>query len=307
MDKLKRFRRVSATAMLGASVALCVLWMTVGIPRADETPVVEPQSSPIAAAARGTVDVEGGLYRITAIRDGIVVSVAALEGAYVRKGDILAVLDSRQEEAAVRIAAEEIVQAVDRHKLLQLKANNLSKTLERMQRAAAGKAVSDQALSDARDAYDAQAIETNSAASAVSVARERFEIAKREVSQRTIRAPADGVVIRQAVKVGEAVSSQAMSEMFVVLPDGPKIVRADIPEEYIGLVGPGMTVEIVADARTAQSVSGRISRVSKVLTHPKSAENSGERSDVRSANCIITIARDTPLAIGQRVVVRVLK
>lgn len=308
MHKLKRSHRVFATAILGASVTLCVLWLTVGIPKAGENPdATEPPPPAIAAAARGTVDVEGGLYRITAVRDGVVASVEAAEGAYVRKGDVLAVLDSRQEASAVRIAEAELAQAEDHYKLLQLKVKNLSKTLERMQRAAAGKAVSDQALSDARDAYETQAIETNSAASAVSVTRERVEIAKREVSVRSIMAPADGIVIRQAVKAGEAVSVQAMTEMFVLLPDGPKIVRADIPEEYLGLVGPGMSVEIAAEGRTGQSVSGKISRISKVLTRPKSAENSGERSDVRAANCIITIARDAPLAIGQRVVVRVLK
>ncbi|MFJ6322031.1 MULTISPECIES: HlyD family secretion protein [unclassified Rhizobium] len=308
MHKLKRSHRVSATAILGASVTLCVLWLTVGIPKAGENPdAAEPPSPAIAAAARGTVDVEGGLYRITAVRDGVVASVEAAEGAYVRKGDVLAILDSRQEASAVRIADAELAQAEDHYKLLQLKVKSLSKTLERMQRAAAGKAVSDQALSDARDAYETQAIETNSAAFAVSVARERLEIAKREVSVRSITAPADGIVIRQAVKAGEAVSVQAMTEMFVLLPDGPKIVRADIPEEYLGLVGPGMNVEIAAEGRTGQSVSGKISRISKVLTRPKSAENSGERSDVRAANCIITIARDAPLAIGQRVVVRVLK
>jgi predicted RecA/RadA family phage recombinase len=95
--------------------------------------------------------------------------------------------------------------------------------------------------------------------------------------------------------------------MFILLPVGPKIVRADIPEEYLNLVGPGMTVEIVPEGRSTQTVSGRIDRVSKVLTHAKTTENPGERSDIRTANCIITVASDAPLAIGQRVVVRVLK
>ncbi|MBB6484639.1 HlyD family secretion protein [Rhizobium lusitanum] len=308
MDKFKRSHRVFATAILGTSVTLCVLWLTVGMPKAGESAEAAEAASPaIAAAARGTVDVEGGLYRITAVRDGVVASVEAAEGAYVRKGDVLAVLDSQQEEASVRIAESELSQAEDRFKLLQLKSKNLGKTLERMQRAAAGKAVSDQALSDARDAYETQTIETNSASSALSVARERLEIAKREVNVRSMKAPADGVIVRQAVKVGEAVSVQAMTEMFVLLPDGPKIVRADIPEEYLGSVGPGMAVEIAAEGRTTQSISGKITRISKVLSRPKSAENTGERSDVRAANCIITIARDAPLAIGQRVVVRVLK
>ncbi|WP_245459325.1 MULTISPECIES: HlyD family efflux transporter periplasmic adaptor subunit [unclassified Rhizobium] len=294
--------------MLGLSLTLGLLWMTVGVPKADENSnTIERGTPAIAAAARGTVDVEGGLYRITAVRDGVVAEVQVMEGAYVRKGDVLAVLDNRQEEAAARIAEQEVSQADDRYKLLAIKKKNLSKTYERMRRAAAGMAVSDQALQDAGDAYEMQVIETNSAATALDIARERLEMAKREVSLRSITAPADGVVVRQAVKAGEVVSAQAMSEMFVLLPDGPRIVRADVPEEYLDLVGPGMIVEIVPEGRSAQTVSGRISRVSKVLTHAKSTENSGDRSDMRTANCIITVARDAPLAIGQRVVIRVLK
>ncbi|KAA1184730.1 HlyD family efflux transporter periplasmic adaptor subunit [Rhizobium tropici] len=308
MDQIKRSRRLWVTGLLGSSLTLGLLWMAVGVPHADESPnTIERGMPAIAAAARGTVDVEGGLYRITAVRDGVVAEVRAMEGAYVRKGDVLAALDSRQEEAAARIAEQEVSQADDHHKLLEIKEKNLSKTYERMRRAAVGMAVSDQALADARDAYETQVIEANSAATALTIARERLEIAKREVSLRSIEAPADGIVVRQAVKAGEAVSAQAMSEMFVLLPDGPKIVRADVPEEYLDLVGPGMTVEIVPEGRTSQIVPGRISRVSKVLSRAKSTENSGERSDMRAANCIITVARDAHLAIGQRVLVRVLR
>ncbi len=308
MDQIKRSRRLWAVGLLGSSLTLGLLWMAVGIPKASESSNTTERDMPaIIAAARGTVDVEGGLYRITAVRDGLVAEVQAEEGAYVRKGDVLALLDRRQEEAAVRIAEQEVSQAEDHHKLLEIKKKNLSKTYERMRRAAAGKAVSDQALEDAGNAYETQAIETSSAATTLNIVRQRLDMAKREVSLREIRAPADGVIVRQGVKAGEAVSSQAMSEMFVLLPDGPKIVRADVPEEYLDLVGPGMTVEIVPEGRTAQTVSGRISRVSKVLTHAKSTENPGDRSDMRTANCIITVARDAPLAIGQRVVVRVLK
>ncbi|MFK0165006.1 hypothetical protein [Rhizobium sp. NPDC090279] len=62
-----------------------------------------------------------------------------------------------------------------------------------------------------------------------------------------------------------------------------------------------------AELAVTQTVSGRISRVSKVLTRARSTENSRDHSDMRTANCIITVARDAPLAIGQRIVVRVLK
>ena len=51
--------------------------------------------SPYIAMARGAVDVEGGLIRITAERDGVIKQVSAEDGDIVKAGQVLALMDER--------------------------------------------------------------------------------------------------------------------------------------------------------------------------------------------------------------------
>ncbi|PYB74213.1 HlyD family secretion protein [Rhizobium wuzhouense] len=305
--KLPRKNRYLAPLLAAGILTPLALWLTSEAPSAGEdVPKTDVGRPPILAAARGVVDVEGGLLKITAPRDGMVRSVKVAEMKRVRAGDILAELDSQQEQLAARISEEEALQAEAHFKLLQVKMKSLEKQVQRMQRAAVGEAVSDQALDDVLASRDSLAIELKVAESAAGVARSRKEMAQHEVELRTVRAPADGLIIRQFARVGEVVSAQAMSELFTLLPDGMKIVRAELPEQFLGDVQAGVPVEVVAEDRMAQAVPGSLDRISPVLMQ-SSNQVSGERNDVRTATSIVTIDQNAPFRIGQRVIVRVYK
>ncbi|RKE77391.1 HlyD family efflux transporter periplasmic adaptor subunit [Rhizobium sp. AG855] len=305
--KLPRKNRYLAPLLAAGILTPLALWLTSEAPSAGEdVPKADVGRPPILAAARGVVDVEGGLLKITAPRDGMVRSVKVSEMKRVRTGDILAELDSQQEQLAARISEEEALQAEAHFKLLQVKMKSLEKQVQRMQRAAAGEAVSDQALDDILASRDSLAIELKMAESAAGVARSRKEMAQHEVELRTVRAPADGLIIRQFARVGEVVSAQAMSELFTLLPDGMKIVRAELPEQFLGDVQAGVPVEVVAEDRMTQAVPGSLDRISPVLMQ-SSNQVSGERNDVRTATSIVTIDQNAPFRIGQRVIVRVYK
>lgn len=282
-----------------------ILWLISETPNAEEN-AAGTVTSPILAAARGVVDVEGGLLKITAPRDGVVRSLTTTEMTHVKAGTVLVELDSQQEEWAAHIAAEEALQAQAHVKLLEIKIKILDRQVQRMKRAALGQAVSDQALDEALSARDSLTIELKVAESAAAVANSRKEMAMREVQIRSVRAPVDGLVIRQNAKIGEVVSAQSMSELFTLLPDGRKIVRAELPEQFLGGVAAGAAVEVVAEDRMAQAFPGRLDRISPVLmqsTNPAS----GERSDIRTASSIVSVDQDSPFRIGQRVIVRVYK
>jgi multidrug efflux pump subunit AcrA (membrane-fusion protein) len=47
-----------------------------------------PARPEYAASARGRVDIEGGVVRLAARRDGVIQSVLVEEGAHVRSGDL---------------------------------------------------------------------------------------------------------------------------------------------------------------------------------------------------------------------------
>lgn len=306
MKFLPRVKRPTVTTISAGLIGGALLYFTALSPSAEEdADRPELVGPPIMAAARGVVDIPGGLLRVTSPRDGSVASLLVHEGDQVKAGDILATLDSEQESLSAKIAAEEAVQAQEQYKLLQMKMKNLSRQADRVKRAAAGNAVSDQALDDAISARDSLGSELKVAASILAASQMRRDMAIREVEIRTIRAPVDGFIIRQGVKVGEFPAANGATEMFTILPESQKIIRAEIPEQFLDSVKPGLPVEVLAEDRSGQSYEGRISRISPVLMQSNGMP--GERNDIRTASSTILVSRDAPFRVGQRVIIRVYK
>ena len=306
MKLFPHVKRPTVTTISAGLVGVALLYFTTLSPNAEEdADRPELVGPPIMAAARGVVDIPGGLLRVTSPRDGSVASLLVNEGDQVKAGDVLARLDSEQESLSAKIAAEEAMQAEEQYKLLQMKMKNLSRQADRVKRAAAGNAVSDQALDDAISARDSLGSELKVAASVLAASQMRRDIAVREVEIRTIRSPVDGFIIRQGIKVGEFATASGATEMFTILPEGQKIIRAEIPEQFLDRVRPGLPVEVLAEDRTGQSYQGRISRISPVLM--QSTGVPGERNDIRTATSTVLISRDAPFRVGQRVIIRVYK
>lgn len=306
MKFFPRIKRPAATPICAVLIGIALLYLTTLSPNAEEkTDGPDLVGPPILAAARGIVDIPGGLLRVSSPRDGIVTSLLVHEGDQVKAGDIMAVLDSGQESLSAQIASEEVLQAEEQHNLLQMKMKNLARQAERVKRAAAGNAVSDQALDEAVTARDHLVGELKVAASVLSAARMRRDMAAREVAIRTIRAPVDGFVIRQGIKAGEFATASGATEMFTLLPEGQRIVRAEIPEQFLANVKPGVPVEVLAEDRMGQAYQGRINRISPVLMQATGMP--GERNDIRTATAIVMVGPDAPFRLGQRVIIRVYK
>lgn len=247
-------------------------------------------NSSIVAAARGRIDVDGGLSRILAIRDGVVHDVRVVEGQTVRKGDILGSLDPRQAEIAVHTAEAELAG-------LKARASAQARQVDRLKRAAKGQAISIQAL----DEGEASLSTLNAEAS---VAQSRLESARYELDLRFFRAPSDGRVARRLIKPGDVVSAQALTELFTLIPNTPRIVRAEIQEQFVNLIKTGLEAEIVSELDESIRVAGKVIRMGQTLELRKSNDNPAERVDVRVADCIVAFPQDVPFLIGQRVYVR---
>ncbi|QND55121.1 efflux RND transporter periplasmic adaptor subunit (plasmid) [Phyllobacterium sp. 628] len=259
----------------------------------------------IIAAARGIVDVEDGLLRLSAQRDGMIVEILAAEGQKVKQGDVLAMIDSRHEVIAVHTAEAEVRQMQGQLAMLKTKLQTQTRQTDRLRRAAAGKAVSAQVLDEAEAQLTGTKAEVTIAEATLAATESRLENIRLEVEMRTVRAPVDARIVHRSTKVGEVISAQNLTELFTLLPEGPRIVRAEIQEQFVKLIKPGMDVDILAESDDGILVKGRVVRIGHVLAQPKSRDMPGERVDVRTSDCIISIPAKVPLLIGQRVIVRV--
>jgi multidrug resistance efflux pump len=131
--------------------------------------------------------------------------------------------------------------------------------------------------------------------------------AQKAVSDCVLRAPSDGVVLRLHVHKGETLVPGQMQPPILFRPAGPLVVRAELEQEFVGRVRPGMYATIQDDARVDSptwygrvvQLAGWISRKRHSLTEP------GQWNEARIAECLISIEGDASgLLIGQRMRVR---
>jgi multidrug resistance efflux pump len=124
----------------------------------------------------------------------------------------------------------------------------------------------------------------------------------------TVTAPAKGSVLRLNVGVGEVLGASPNPQRLPLLfcPSGPRIVRAEVEQEFAGGVAKGQVADIVDEATGAGHWTGKVEHVSDWFTHRRSVLlEPMQFNDVRTLECIIRLdPNQPPLRIGQRVLVK---
>jgi macrolide-specific efflux system membrane fusion protein len=293
-------KSIGGCAML---LALCLSACSSSDHAGQANAATPPTTSPYMAMARGSVDVEGGLIRITAERDGVIKQVNAEDGDVVTAGQILAVMDERQAQIAVGIAQAELDQASAQTKVLLTKLPGAKQRAQRLLDAAKEGAATGQAADDAKDESTLLAAEINAAEATAAVAAKHLENARYEVERRTLRAPSAGRIVRRNVHIGDSILAQSATELFQLLPDRPLIVRAELNEAFVDKVHPDMQAEIVRDGDDSKIYSAHVVRIGAVFGPSKHGDDPEARPDERDVECVLLL-QDKDLRIGQRVLVR---
>lgn len=269
---------------------------------AQAAPATSPQ---FAAIARGRVDVEGGLVRIVAPRDGVIAELRAKPGDPLKAGDPVALIDARQAELAAGVAKAELDQAQAHAAALRAKTNALKLRASRVVQAAQAGAATGQSADDANQALAELTADIGEADAAVEVAQQHLKQARHEVEVRSVRAPVAGRVVARPAHIGDVVSAQAGSELFTLLPDAPRIVRAELNEAFVAKVAVGMNATVVSEGDGGKSWPAKVVRIGDVFGPSKLIEDAQETSDARDVECILELSGDD-LRVGQRVQVRFL-
>ncbi|MEO8779588.1 MAG: biotin/lipoyl-binding protein [Rhodanobacter sp.] len=272
-------------------------------PAPDATPTSAPASA-YAAVARGRVDIEGGLLTLSMPRDGVLVKVSAHEGDHVDKGQLLAQLDTRPAALAVDAAQAGLEQVQAQSKLLVVKLAAAKQRARRLQAAAAAGAGDGQSADDAHEAAAQLEAEQQGAQATLDMARQKLDEARYELKQRSLLAPFDADVVKAEAQVGASVSPLS-GPLFTLLPNKPRIVRAELNESFVGMIEPGMHAEVSANSGSAGAHwSARVLRIGKVYG-PATLDNDPQvRANARTVECVLAFDQPSTLRIGQRVTVR---
>jgi len=274
----------------------------------DEAPAPTSNSSAAAysAVARGRVDIEGGLLKLTMPSEGVVAQVDAHEGEHVHKGQLLAQLDLQPAKLALDSALAEQQQATAQIGALEERAKSSSLRASRLEQAAKAGAGDVQTADDARQAAQQAQVELNNARAAAAIASQKVAGSRYQLELRSLRAPADGQIVQRMVQPGASISPAA-GPIFVILPDAPRIVRAELNESFVGVVHEGMAAEVDDDSGSGMApLKAHVLRIGNVFGASTLEDDPQVRANTRSVECVLTFDQptSTPLRIGQRVLVK---
>ena len=221
-----KFRQVQTAMAQGASFQ--------PPPEAVTTVVAQTDHWPTTLSAIGTIAAVQGVT-VSADLPGTVARVAFESGRAVRKGDVLAELDTRQEQA--QLAAIEAQQELARLNYNRLKGLLADRVISQ---AEFDRAAADQKETDARLGEVHATIE-----------------------RKTIRAPFDGVLGIRQVNLGQYL---AAGEAVVPLQSlNPIYVNFGVPQQDIGQIRVGHRVQITARDVAAADFSGRVTAFDSIV------------------------------------------
>jgi multidrug resistance efflux pump len=316
-----------------------VVWSS---PAAEVAPETRPVAR-ATLVCLGHVDLEDGITALNPVQSGRVVEVAVREGQTVKAGAMLVRLDDQQarlverqaegelkaararlaqarklpEQHQAELAAQQAALEAARYRLAAARqtlqrthklqkdgmvgseeagaAEDLVKELDQVLRAEQGKLARLQTLNPSDQVTLAEA--------EVEARQARLEEATHALAERILTAPTDGEVLRLLIAVGDVAGPQSKQAALLFCPNRPRIIRAEVPQEFADRVRAGQAVTIQDDARLVEIARGEVARVSDWFTQRRSVlQEPAVRNDVRTLECIIRIAPGrSPLRIGQRV------
>ena len=263
-------------------------------------------TTPYAAVARGRIDIEGGLLKLSVSREGVVADIKVHEGDRVSKGQLLAMLDTEPARLAVTSADAEQKQADAQARLLESRMKAADQRAERLEAAAKAGAGDTQSADDAREASRQLQGELTNARASAALAAQKLAGARYELAQRSLLSPVDGEVVQRLIQPGALASPQS-GAAFVLLPEQPRIVRAELNESFVRAVSTGMRAEVVDDSGSGMpNLTAHGLRIGTVFGASTLEDDPLVRANTRTVECVLVFEQPPPASarIGQRVLVR---
>jgi multidrug resistance efflux pump len=137
----------------------------------------------------------------------------------------------------------------------------------------------------------------------VRLARARLNEAARALDECTLKAPAAGTVLRILVGPGDILPKQPNQAAVLFALSGPRLVRAEVDQEFAPAVKVGQAALVQDDAPSGLTWHGRVLRVADWYTQRRNPTHEPfELRDVRTVECLIALDADQALPrLGQRV------
>jgi multidrug resistance efflux pump len=288
---------------------LCLLAMSLALSLSgcDDTPLATAATatpSPWAAVAKGYISIEGGLISIDAPRPGIIKEILVEEGAVVKKGQLLARIEDNEALDALNIKIKQQIEAVRDLEWAQQKLIIATREFNRLAKLNTT-VISEQQHDNAADQMALQQRELAMKKATLETANAGVKAAELEVEKYLVVAPADGRIVKRDAKPGEGASTLNVTRLFMLAPNAPRIVRAELEDVFVNAVQPGQHAEVTLENNDKRIYKAQVLRLSEVFGARQPTDDPNVNQDTRVIECVLTL--DAPqIRIGQRVLVRIL-
>ncbi len=320
-------KRLIVIALLGAALAAGAWWYW------------HRDSGPAELVLYGNVDFRQVTLAFNG--SGPVAEVLVEEGAAVKKGEVIARLDTGRirpqiDQALAQVDAqqaslarlkngnrpEEIAQARANLAAAEAEAANARLQLERQSALVPRAAVSQQALDNARSnaaVADAKVVATqkaldllvagsraediHEAAARLRAAEAQVALLRAELADADLKAPVDAVVRSRLIEPGEMASPTRAA--FSLATVSPKWIRAYVSETQLGQIHPGVKAEVLVDSLPGRTIPGRIGFISSVAEFtPKTVQTEELRTSLVFEVRVFVEDPDNVLRLGMPATVR---
>jgi len=262
------------------------------------------EAAPYAAVARGRIDVEGGLLNVVAPREGRIARVFVHEGQRVRRGERLIELDDTAARLAVAAADAGLRESRAQQQLLLTQLAAATTRAERLRAAMKAGAGEGQVADDAEAQAHQLAAQRDVVLATIAAAQTKLASEKHELSLLMVTAAQDAQVTQVAAQVGGQVSPES-GPLLELLPETPRIVRAELSEVYADAVRPQMTATVSPEDDPGRSWPAHVVRISAIVGPARLEEDPQRRAVERTVECVLAFDGDTPLRVGQRVLAKI--
>lgn len=286
----RAFMRPLPFVVLGFAVLGATAYQARGLGRPEQAPAPTPTARPSVAAEGRVVTYDGAEAIVSAERGGRLLRVLVAENDRVKKGDLLAEIESAEIAAALEEARAAVRQAEAELALASVAA------ARRRELAREGIAATHDL-----DVAEADLATRKAQRETASAAVQRLEA---QLSKSRILAPLDGVVVARHVQPGERVESGQRA--FVVANLSRLRVAGEADEADSGALSVGAPVVVTSDAYPGRRFAGRVETIADAVTVRRlKSDDPARPTDARVIGVKVAFDGPTPLKLGTTVELRI--
>ncbi|MGV8939608.1 MAG: efflux RND transporter periplasmic adaptor subunit [Allorhizobium sp.] len=200
---------------------------------------------------------------VSSEQSGTVREVLVDYNAIVKKGDVVARLDTEKLQANAKSAEAKLLSAKASVAKADADMKSAKSTLDRLTSLVSNRVSTQQDLDQAQYAYDAAVATKQSASAEVLSAEADLQLAKLNLSKATIVSPIDGIVLSRAVDPGATVAASLEAPtLFTIAGDLKEMeLQVDIDEADVGKVNIGQDATFTVDAFPDTRFPARITSI----------------------------------------------